>query len=117
MNEVTEDLQHNIPIQAVDLLLEADMIDSLADLKEVDQTNVWKICQYLLRIVYFHYEASEKEKIFNVRPLFIPSLPDSLQIVLPFPHVGGPSPLCRCHEEGPVCDRHVVPAFSSDLQV
>ena len=48
MNEVIEDLHHNIPIQAVDLLLDADMIDSLADLKEVDQTNVWKICQYLL---------------------------------------------------------------------
>ena len=62
---MTEDLQHNIPIQAVDLLLEADMIDS-TDMKEVDQTNVWKICQYLLRIVYFHYEASEKEKIYNV---------------------------------------------------
>lgn len=66
LQEVTEDLQHNIPIQAVDLLLEADMIDSLTDMKEVDQTNVWKICQYLLRIVYFHYEASEKEKIYNV---------------------------------------------------
>ena len=66
---MTEDLQHNIPIQAVDLLLEADMIDSLTDMKEVDQTNVWKICQYLLRIVYFHYEASEKEKIYNVSQL------------------------------------------------
>lgn len=42
------------------------MIDSLTEMKEVDQTNVWKICQYLLRIVYFHYEASEKEKIYNV---------------------------------------------------
>lgn len=63
---MTENLQHNIPIQAVDLLLEADMIDSLTEMKEVDQTNVWKICQYLLRIVYFHYEASEKEKIYNV---------------------------------------------------
>lgn len=72
MNEVIEDLHHNIPIQAVDLLLDADMIDSLADLKEVDQTNVWKICQYLLRIVYFHYEASEKEKIFNVCSFFLP---------------------------------------------
>ena len=69
LQEVTEDLQHNIPIQAVDLLLEADMIDSLTDMKEVDQTNVWKICQYLLRIVYFHYEASEKEKIYNVSQL------------------------------------------------
>ena len=62
-----ENLKHNVPIQAVDLLLEADMIEDLLELKEVDQTNVWKICQYLLRIVYFHYEAGEKEKIYNVK--------------------------------------------------
>lgn len=115
MNEVIEDLHHNIPIQAVDLLLDADMIDSLADLKEVDQTNVWKICQYLLRIVYFHYETSEKEKIFNVCSFFLLSLADSIQIVLTFPHVGGPSPVCRHHEEGSIRDRHVVLAIAPDV--
>lgn len=69
MQEVVENLKHNVPVQAVDLLLEADMIEELCELKEVDQTNVWKICQYLLRIVYFHYEAEEKEKIYNVSTL------------------------------------------------
>lgn len=69
MQEVVENLKHNVPVQAVDLLLEADMIEELRELKEVDQTNVWKICQYLLRIVNFHYEAEEKEKIYNVNAL------------------------------------------------
>ena len=66
MQEVVNYLTHNIPIQAVDLLLEANMIETLVDMKEVDQTNVWKICQYLLRIVYFHYEMEEREKIYHV---------------------------------------------------
>lgn len=66
LKEVTDDLQHNIPIQAVDLLLEANLIDRLVDMKEVDGSNVWKICQYLLRIVQFHYEPEEREKIYEV---------------------------------------------------
>ena len=66
LQEVTDNLQHNTPIQAVDLLLEADMIHSIIDMKDVDNTNVWKICQYLLRIVHFHYEKSERVKIYEV---------------------------------------------------
>lgn len=66
LQEVTDNLQHNAPIQAVDLLLEADMIHCIVDMKEVDNTNVWKICQYLLRIVHFHYEESERMKIYEV---------------------------------------------------
>ena len=42
------------------------MIDRLVDMKEVDGSNVWKICQYLLRIVQFHYEPEEREKIYEV---------------------------------------------------
>lgn len=66
LQEVTDNLQHNTPIQAVDLLLEADMIHCIVDMKEVDNTNVWKIGQYLLRIVHFHYEESERMKIYEV---------------------------------------------------
>lgn len=66
MREVTENLQHNIPIQAVDLLLEADMIQELVGMKEVDVTNVWKICQYLLRIVHFYYKKDQKDRIYEV---------------------------------------------------
>lgn len=42
------------------------MIHCIVDMKEVDNTNVWKICQYLLRIVHFHYEESERIKIYDV---------------------------------------------------
>ena len=42
------------------------MIHCMVDMKEVDNTNVWKICQYLLRIVHFHYEESERIKIYDV---------------------------------------------------
>ena len=67
LREVTENLQHNTPIQAVDMLLEADMVQELVGMKEVDLTNVWKICQDLLRIVHFHYEKGQRDRIYEVR--------------------------------------------------
>lgn len=85
LQEVTDNLQHNAPIQAVDLLLEADMIHCIVDMKEVDNTNVWKICQYLLRIVHFHYEESERMKIYEVQycvSVFNTRLPIVFSVVL-----------------------------------
>lgn len=49
------------------MLLEADMVQELVGMKEVDLTNVWKICQYLLRIVHFHYEKEQRDRIYEVR--------------------------------------------------
>lgn len=59
------------------MLLEADMVQELVGMKEVDLTNVWKICQYLLRIVHFHYEKEQRDRIYEVRTSgrFPPRLP------------------------------------------
>lgn len=107
MKEVTDDLQHNIPIQAVDLLLEVGAIERLIDMKEVDRTNVWKICQYLLRIVHFHYEPEERRKIFEVCRLCLFRLADRVPSVRSLRNVGGPDGLRDRHGQHPIHHRHV----------
>ena len=98
---MTEDLQHNIPIQAVDLLLEADMIDSLTDMKEVDQTNVWKICSELYISIMKHLRKKRYIMYFDYGSAHFL---DCLHIVFTFPFVGRSSHLCDCDEKRSVCD-------------
>ena len=119
MKEVTDDLQHNIPIQAVDLLLEVGSIERLVDMKEVDGSNVWKICQYLLRIVHFTYEPEERRKIFEVSGLCLFCLADRVPSVRSLQSVGRPHGMCDRHEQHTIHHRHVplltLPAHSLDI--
>ena len=117
MKEVTDDLQHNIPIQAVDLLLEVGSIERLVDMKEVDGSNVWKICQYLLRIVHFTYEPEERRKIFEVSGLCLFCLADRLPSVHSLQSVGRPNGMCDRHEQHTTHHRHVLLSLFSPLQI
>ena len=63
------------------------MITALIDMKEVDNTNVWKICQYLLRIVKFNYEKEQRDKIYEVRSAFSPHRVDCVPTLCAFQHV------------------------------
>ena len=101
---MTEDLQHNIPIQAVDLLLEADMIDSLTDMKKSTRRMCGRfvsICSELYISIMKHLRKKRYIMYFDYGSAHFL---DCLHIVFTFPFVGRSSHLCDCDEKRSVCD-------------
>lgn len=93
------------------------MITALIDMKEVDNTNVWKICQYLLRIVKFNYKKEQRDKIYEVRPAFLPHRVDCVPTLCAFQHVDRPPPLRDRHVQHTVHCRDVGSSPLRHIQV
>lgn len=69
IDDVKEKLSHNSYVEAVDLLLEAEKLIEITNLKELDESNYPKVCLYLIRTSTYEPDLEDTEMILIVKTL------------------------------------------------
>ncbi len=59
-------MNHNAEAEAVDLLMEVDMLHFLRDTNCIDEDNLNRVCKYLLRAALYIEDPEEQQRVYSV---------------------------------------------------